>query len=75
MSSIFLFLLLIIVLVKQSGAQAYNTNNSEEELLILCRGDRDLMERLISHELEKTPIKTRARAIGNAINLYIRDNH
>jgi hypothetical protein len=47
---------------KSRRAGNYRPWDQEAELLRLCHGDRDLAERLITHELERSPDLTRAGA-------------
>lgn len=51
---------------KRGGAQ-------ETELLQLCHGDRDQMERLIALERRKNPAHSRGEAIAQAVYSLRRD--
>ena len=45
----------------------------ERRLLHRCRGDRELTERLIAHELARRPGLSRAAASGSALERWNRD--
>ena len=47
--------------------------SAEKELLLLCHGDRALMERLIAHEVRKDPDRPRSRSVSAAIHAIRRD--
>jgi uncharacterized protein HemY len=47
---------------KSRRARNYRPWDQEAELLKLCHGDHDLAERLIGHELERSPNLSRAGA-------------
>ena len=49
--------------------------SQEQELCRLCRGDREMMERLISHEERKMKGRSRKTAMRAAIDSLKRDNH
>ena len=64
-----------IVFLLRAGARAFQSgDHSEKELLRLCRGDRQMMDRLIEHEIAKGRNKTRQAAIRAAIYSVKRDN-
>ena len=46
----------------------------EQELYRLCRGDKEMMERLITHEQNRHQGRTREAAIRAAIESIKRDN-
>ncbi len=53
---------------------ADSNESLEHELRGLCRGDREMMERLISHEVERGKDRSREAAVRAAIHSYKRDN-
>jgi len=77
-------LLLIIIVTALLGfllwRAASNTNvetdkidSKYRELLRLCRGNRDLAERLLNYELEANPNLSQQQALKLAIERYRRD--
>lgn len=66
--------LLIAGLVMFLRGGADGGEDLEKELYRLCRGDREMMNRLISYELDRGPGRSRKAAIKAAINSYKRDN-
>jgi len=76
-------LLLIIIVTALLGfllwRAASNTNvetdkiDNSKELLRLCRGNRDLAERLLNYELEANPNLSQQQALKLAIERYRRD--
>ena len=45
---------------------------AERQLLVMCRDDREQMERLIALELAKNPARTRELASKAAIDRWVR---
>ena len=62
----------ILVFMLRKGASSSATR--EHELLRLCRGDREMMERLIALEIERGDDKTRRAAIIAAARSLKRDS-
>lgn len=62
---------LFIFLLRNSAGAA---ESREKELLRLCRGDREMMERLVSYELNRGQNKERKAAVKAAIDSLKRDN-
>lgn len=60
-----------VFLLRRSGDSG---EPREKELHRLCRGDKEMMERLISHEQEKRRGRSRDAAIRAAIESIKRDN-
>lgn len=60
-----------IFLLRKSGDSA---EPAEKELFRLCCGDREMMDRLISYELNRGKRDDRKAAIRAAINSLKRDN-
>jgi hypothetical protein len=46
----------------------------EEELLALCRGNRQLLNRLVDHQRRRHPHLSRLDLLGLAIDRYKADN-
>lgn len=65
---------LIVGLVFLLRKSADSGEPREQELHRLCRGDKEMMERLISHEQEKRQGRTREAAVRAAIDSIKRDN-
>ena len=61
----------LVFLLRRSAGSA---EPREKELFRLCRGDKEMMERLISHEQEKRQSRSRDVAIQAATDLLKRDN-
>ena len=61
----------LVFLLRRSTASG---EPREQELHRLCRGDKEMMERLISHEQEKRQGRTREAAVRAAIDAIKRDN-
>jgi hypothetical protein len=61
-----------VFLLRRSAADSGEPR--ERELHRLCRGDRKMMERLISHEQEKHQGRNREAAVRAAIDSIKRDN-
>ena len=61
----------IIFLVRKSAGSA---EPRESELYKLCRGDREMMERLIAYEEKRGKGRSREAAITAAIDSLKRDN-
>ena len=47
-------------------------SQAEKQLLVMCRDDREQMERLIRLEMAKNPERTRERASQAAIERWVR---
>ncbi len=47
-------------------------SQAEKQLLVMCRDDREQMERLIRLETAKNPERTRERASQAAIDRWVR---
>ena len=47
-------------------------SQAEKQLLVMCRDDREQMERLIRLELARNPERTRERAADAAIDRWVR---
>ena len=62
---------LLVVLVRAAGGAG---EDPEKELFRLCRGDREMMDRLISLELTRGTNRNRKAAIKAAIYALKRDN-
>jgi len=62
----------IVFLVRKSASDTDEPR--EQELHRLCRGDKEMMERLVSHEQEKRQGRTREAAVRAAIDSIKRDN-
>jgi hypothetical protein len=62
---------LFIILLRNSAGTA---ESREKELFRLCRGDREMMERLVSYELKRGQNKERKAAVKAAIDSLKRDN-
>lgn len=67
-------IVLIAGLVFLLRGSAGSNESREHELYRLCRGDNEMMERLISHEQEKRQGRTREAAVRAAIDSIKRDN-
>lgn len=61
----------LVFLLRRSAGSA---EPREQELHRLCRGDKEMMERLISHEQDKRQGRSRDVAVQAAIELLKRDN-
>jgi len=47
-------------------------SQAEKQLLVMCRGDREQMERLIRLETARNPVRTREFASQVAIDRWVR---
>lgn len=47
-------------------------SQAEKQLLVMCRDDREQMERLIALEMARNPERTRERAADAAIDRWVR---
>ena len=69
--------LVVVGAIAALGYLAYRSSGSrstaESELLLLCHGDRALMERLIAHQLRKVPGRPRSQSVSAAIHAIRRD--
>lgn len=61
------------ILLLRKGA-ADSGASQESKLYRLCRGDKEMMERLITHEQEKRQGQSREAAVRAAIDAIRRDN-
>ena len=61
----------VIFLLRNAGD---SESAREKELFKLCRGDREMMERLIAHEEQRKKGRSRNAAIKAAIQSLQRDN-
>jgi hypothetical protein len=61
----------VIFLLRNAGDSG---SAREKELFKLCRGDREMMERLIAHEEQRKKGRSRNAAIKAAIQSLQRDN-
>ena len=65
----------LFVFLSRSGARRFGSgDSSEKELFRLCRGDREMMERLIALEIDRGGTNRRDSAIRAAIYSLKRDN-
>lgn len=68
------FIAMIILLFKAGGSSSTSKGQAEKEFLRLCRGDKEMMERLITFEQERTPGQSRDAATRAAMHSFKRDN-
>jgi len=61
----------VVFLLRKAGDSG---GSREKELFRLCRGDREMMERLIAHEEKRRNGRSRDAAIKAAIQSLQRDN-
>lgn len=65
----------LFVFLSRSGVTGFGSgDSSEKELFRLCRGDREMVERLIALEIDRGRNKNRNAAIRTAISSLKRDN-
>jgi hypothetical protein len=63
-----------VLLYLNAGRSKPGGSGTEADLLQLCRGDMEQMDRLITHEIQKTPGLSRNVAVSRAIHAMRRDN-
>ena len=66
-----LFVAGVVMLLRGGAASG---RDAEKELLRLCRGDRDMMDRLIAHEQGRRHGRSREAAVKAAMDSLKRDN-
>ncbi|MEZ4629381.1 MAG: hypothetical protein R2880_01430 [Deinococcales bacterium] len=65
---------ILIFIYRLSQNRQRASKQLENQLLNLCRNDKEKMERLIHFEQQKAPELGRQQAIARAISSYQRDN-
>lgn len=68
------FVILFLALYFYQKATSSGTQSSEEELFRLCRGDRQMLERLIALEQSRGKASSREMAAKAAVYSFKRDN-
>jgi hypothetical protein len=68
-----IILAFLLLRANSTSVTAEPKQSSDRELLRLCRGNRELAERLLRHELEEKPNINRNKALRLAIERIKRD--
>jgi hypothetical protein len=74
MSAPVLLLLLVAGVVVWLWLRAQSSRGAEAQLLRICRGSHEQVERLIAGELARAPDISRVEAAARAVARYQRDN-
>lgn len=68
------FVVLILLAIRYGLATQGKKADAEKELFRLCRGDKEMVERLIALEISRGNNKSRERAAKAAAYSFKRDN-
>lgn len=65
---------LVLLAFRYTQSNQDNNDGAEKELFRLCRGDKEMVERLIALEKRRGKIQSRRRAAKAAVYSFKRDN-